>query len=38
MFQWMEKKKTEAVKLKIAGGEGDLSGSDSESTTDKDED
>lgn len=38
MFQWIEKKKTEVLKLKIACGEGDLSGSDSESSTDEDED
>ena len=38
MFQWIEKKKSEILKLKIACGEGDLSGSDSESRTDEDED
>ena len=37
MFQWIEKK-TEILKLKIACREGDLSGSDSESSTDEDED
>ena len=38
MFPWIEKKKTEVLKLKIACREGDLSGSDSESSTDEDED
>ena len=36
MFEWIEKKKTEVLKLKIACGEGDLSGSDSESSTEDD--
>jgi hypothetical protein len=37
MSEWIEKKKTEVLKLKIACGEGDLSGSDSGSDTDEDE-
>ena len=37
IFQWIEKK-TEVLKLKTACGEVDLSGSDSESSINEDED